>query len=72
MEQHVRQIPLRLQRGRRDGAGAADADPGGRYAPEFAVGVAVAKYADHLPLERQVRMMAREGLIVESQTLWIS
>ncbi len=34
------------------------------------MGVAVAKYADHLPLERQVRMMAREGLIVESQTLW--
>ena len=44
--------------------------PGGRYAPAFAVGVAVAKYADHLPLERQVRMMAREGLVVESQTLW--
>ncbi len=44
--------------------------PGGRYAPEFAVGVAVAKYADHLPLERQVRMMAREGLVVDSQTLW--
>ena len=43
---------------------------GSRYAPDFAVGVAVAKYADHLPLERQVRMMAREGLIVESQTLW--
>lgn len=44
--------------------------PGGRYAPAFAVGVAVAKYADHLPVERQVRMMAREGLIVDSQTLW--
>jgi transposase len=44
--------------------------PGGCYAPEFAVGVAVAKYADHLPLERQVRMMAREGLRVDSQTLW--
>jgi transposase len=43
---------------------------GGRYTPAFAVGVAVAKYTDHLPLERQVRMMAREGLIVESQTLW--
>ena len=43
---------------------------GGRYAPAFAVGVAVAKYEDHLPLERQVRMMAREGLLVESQTLW--
>jgi transposase len=44
--------------------------PGGRYAPEFAVGVAVAKYTDHLPLERQVRMMARDGLRVDSQTLW--
>jgi transposase len=44
--------------------------PGGRYAPEFGIGVAVAKYADHLPLERQVRMMARDGLIVDSQTLW--
>lgn len=44
--------------------------PGGRYAAAFAVGVAVAKYADHLPLERQVRMMARAGLIIDSQTLW--
>ncbi len=44
--------------------------PGGRYSPTFAVGVAVAKYADHLPLERQARMMAREGLAVDSQTLW--
>jgi transposase len=50
--------------------GPAALIPGGRYAPAFAVGVAVAKYADHLPLERQVRMMAREGLVVESQTLW--
>jgi transposase len=50
--------------------GPAQVIPGGRYAPEFAVGVAVAKYADHLPLERQVRMMAREGLTVDSQTLW--
>jgi transposase len=44
--------------------------PGSRYAPEFGVGVAIAKYADHLPLERQVKMMAREGLVIESQTLW--
>ena len=50
--------------------GPAQVISGGRYAPEFGVGVAVAKYADHLPLERQVRMMAREGLIVDSQTLW--
>jgi hypothetical protein len=35
--------------------------PDGRNAPEFAVGVAVATYADHLPLERQVRMMARRA-----------
>lgn len=50
--------------------GPVQVAPGSRYAPAFGVGVALAKYADHLPLERQVRMMAREGLLVESQTLW--
>jgi len=44
--------------------------PGGRYSVSFAIDVAVSKYCDHLPLERQVRMMAREGLVVTSQTLW--
>ncbi|MCI0656918.1 MAG: IS66 family transposase [Acidobacteria bacterium] len=43
---------------------------GSRYSPEFAVEVAVGKYLDHLPLERQCRMMRREGLQVDSQTLW--
>jgi transposase len=43
---------------------------GARYSPKFAATVAVAKYADHLPLERQVRTMARDGLDVDSQTLW--
>ena len=43
---------------------------GGRYSPEFAIEVAVAKYLDHAPLERQVRTMGREGLVVDSQTLW--
>jgi transposase len=44
--------------------------PGGRYSNEFALQVAVNKHLDHLPLERQVRMMEREGLEVTSQTLW--
>jgi transposase len=43
---------------------------GGRYTPEFAVEVATEKYLDHMPLERQVRKMKREGLNVDSQTLW--
>jgi transposase len=43
---------------------------GGRYSVDFAIYVAISKYCDHLPLERQVRMMAREGLVVTSQTLW--
>jgi transposase len=43
---------------------------GQRYAPEFAVEVAIGKYGDHLPLERQARIMRREGLAVASQTLW--
>ena len=43
---------------------------GGRYSTEFAVEVAVEKYLDHMPLERQARKMKREGLRVDSQTLW--
>jgi len=44
--------------------------PGSRYSIDFAIEVAAGKYLDHAPLERQVRTMAREGLIVDSQTLW--
>jgi transposase len=44
--------------------------PGGRYSLAFAISVAISKYADHLPLERQVKIMKREGLIVDSQTLY--
>jgi len=44
--------------------------PGGRYAVDFAVAVAIGKYADHLPLARQVRQMARLGLATDTQTLW--
>jgi transposase len=43
---------------------------GARYSIDFALSVAIAKYADHLPLERQVKMMDRHGLIADSQTLW--
>lgn len=50
--------------------GPPKAVEGGRYSLDFAVEVTVAKYADHLPLDRQRRMLAREGLVVESQTLW--
>jgi transposase len=44
--------------------------PGGRYSVEFAVHVALMKYGFHLPLARQQKLYAREGLVVESQTLW--
>jgi transposase len=44
--------------------------PNNRYSIEFAIDVAVSKYLDHLPLERQVRIMRRQGLKVDSQTLW--
>jgi transposase len=50
--------------------GPARLVPGGRYSAEFAAEVAISKYLDHAPLERQVRIMAREGLTVTSQTLW--
>lgn len=44
--------------------------PGGRYDVAFAVHVALDKYLDAMPLERQVRKMARVGLDVTSTTLW--
>ena len=44
--------------------------PGARYSVAFVLAVVVGKYLEHLPLERQVRAMAREGLVVESQTLF--
>lgn len=43
---------------------------GARYSIDFAIEVAISKYVDHLPLERQARIMAREDLLVTSQTLW--
>ena len=43
---------------------------GGCYGLGFAISVAIAKYLDRLPLERQVRQMARLGLAVDSQTLF--
>ncbi len=50
--------------------GPAKLTKGGQYSVELAVQVAVSKYLDHVPLERQVRIMQRQGLIVDSQTLW--
>ncbi len=44
--------------------------PGGRYSVDVAVSVAIAKYADHLPLARQARQMARAGLEIGTQALW--
>ena len=38
----------------------------GRYSLDFAIEVAVQKYAEHLPLERQVHQMRRQGLVVTS------
>ena len=50
--------------------GPARAVEGGRYSLRFAIKVAFDKYVAHLPLERQARLMAHQGLIVTSQTLW--
>src|SRR6266446_7249883 len=50
--------------------GPVKLQPASRYSTAFAVEVAVNKYLDHLPLERQARIMRREGLSIDSQTLW--
>ena len=43
---------------------------GDLYSLEFDIEVALAKYLWHLPLDRQVRMMASNGLSIDSQTLY--
>jgi transposase len=43
---------------------------GSRYSLPFAIKVVIDKYLDHLPLERQVRILERHGLDITSQTLW--
>jgi transposase len=44
--------------------------PGGRYGNSIAINVAVDKYVDHQPLNRQVSAMRRAGLRVSRQALW--
>jgi len=44
--------------------------PGSRYSLAFAIKVAIDKWLDHVPLERQVRIFERHGLDVSSSTLW--
>jgi transposase len=43
---------------------------GSRYSLAFAIKVIIDKWLDHIPLERQVRILERHGLVVTSQTLW--
>ena len=44
--------------------------PGSRYSLAFAIKVVLDKWLDHIPLERQARILARHGLVATSQTLW--
>lgn len=43
---------------------------GSRYSLAFAIKVVLDKWLDHIPLERQCRILERHGLVVTSQTLW--
>jgi transposase len=44
--------------------------PGGRYLPGFVVESVAMKYLDNTPLERQVKVFCREGLVIDRTTLW--
>jgi transposase len=50
--------------------GPTRALPGSRYSLAFAIKILLDKWMDHIPLERQVRILERHGLVVTSQTLW--
>ena len=44
--------------------------PGGHYSNNFAIETATMKYVDQIPFDRIARIFGREGVIVDSQTLW--
>jgi transposase len=44
--------------------------PGGRYSLDFIAQLVADKWLDHVPLERQAKIMARSGLEISSQTLF--
>jgi transposase len=50
--------------------GPTRALPGSRYSLAVAIKVVLDKWLDHVPLERQARILERYGLVVTSQTLW--
>jgi transposase len=50
--------------------GPERAIPGSRYSLALAIKVVLDKWLDHIPLERQCRILERHGLVVTSQTLW--
>ena len=50
--------------------GPARALSGSRYSLAFSVKIIIDKWLDHIPLERQVRILERHGLSITSSTLW--
>ena len=50
--------------------GPARALPGSRYSLAFAIKVILDKWLDHIPLDRQVRILERFALDISSSTLW--
>ena len=50
--------------------GPERATPGSRYSLAFAIKSVLDKWLDHIPLERQCRILERHGVVVTSQTLW--
>jgi hypothetical protein len=44
--------------------------PGGRYSNDVAIEIATMKYVDQLPFDRIARIFVREGLDIDSQTVW--
>jgi len=50
--------------------GPERATPGSRYSLDFAIKVVDDKYEDHIPLDRQRRILRRHGVVITAQTLW--
>ena len=69
---HVKRQKYRCQCGSciKTAPGPERAIEGGRYSLDIAIKIIIDKYLYHLPLARQVTIMAEHGLAVTPQTLW--
>ena len=71
IKKHLREKWLCLECGKITTAkGALKLIPGGRYSVDLSISIVIDKYLNHIPLDRQRKIMARNNLYIDTKTLF--